>query len=346
MRKTFQVILALVGATVTAQAQNTAPPPGAVVPVTVDNFIRAETDNYLAINAKDAGGVGKLAHHREPASIDNQTVIRLNRDTLYSFGVFDLAAAPVTVTLPNAGKRFMSLMVISEDHYVPFVAYDSRPHTLTEKNVGTRYAVAAIRTFVDPNDAKDLDEVHKLQDAIKVEQKDSGTLDLPNWDQASLKDIRGALLVLAKHTDGFGHAFGTKDQVDPVRHLIATAAGWGGNPDKDATYVSAAPAKNDGMTVYKLNVPANVPVDAFWSVSVYNAAGYYEKNAYDAYSLNNVTAKKSADGSVAIQFGGCDGKIPNCLPIMKGWNYTVRLYRPRPEILNGKWTFPQAIAEK
>ena len=56
----------------------------------------------------------------------------------------------------------------------------------------------------------------------------------------------------------------------------------------------------------------------------------------------NITAKKSEDGSVAIQFGGCDGTIPNCLPIMKGWNYMVRLYRPRAEILKGKWKFPEA----
>jgi len=62
----------------------------------------------------------------------------------------------------------------------------------------------------------------------------------------------------------------------------------------------------------------------------------------DAYTLNNITAKKSDDGSIAIQFGGCDGNIPNCLPIMAGWNYIVRLYRPRPEILNGRWIFPDA----
>jgi hypothetical protein len=85
-----------------------------------------------------------------------------------------------------------------------------------------------------------------------------------------------------------------------------------------------------------------VPVDAFWSISLYNADGYFQKNDLNAYSLNNITSKKSADGSVAIQFGGCDGKIPNCLPIMNGWNYTVRLYRPRAEILNGKWKFPEA----
>jgi len=65
---------------------------------------------------------------------------------------------------------------------------------------------------------------------------------------------------------------------------------------------------------------------------------------HHAYTLNNLTAQKSGDGSIAIQFGGCDGKIPNCLPVMQGWNYTVRLYRPREEILNGTWKFPAAQA--
>jgi hypothetical protein len=85
-----------------------------------------------------------------------------------------------------------------------------------------------------------------------------------------------------------------------------------------------------------------VPVDGFWSISVYNAEGYFQRNQCNAYSVNNITAKKGADGSVAIQFGGCDGKIPNCLPIIKGWNYTVRLFRPRPELLDSTWKFPEA----
>lgn len=86
----------------------------------------------------------------------------------------------------------------------------------------------------------------------------------------------------------------------------------------------------------------DVPVDGFWSISLYNAEGYYEKNPYNAYTLNDITAKKNQDGSVTIQFGGCDGKIPNCLPTTKGWNYMMRLYRPRAEILNGTWKFPEA----
>lgn len=315
---------------------------GAAEPVTVgvDNFVRAESDMYLASMVKD-GGFGKFVHRREPASIDNQTVIRLNRDTLYSSAVFDLDAGPVTVTMPDAGKRFMSLQVVNEDHYVPEVVYGAGETTLTKEKVGTRYAVVGVRTLVDPADPKDLAEVHALQDAIKASQQAEGKFEVPAWDPASQKKVREALLALGATMPDFKKAFGTREEVDPIRHLIGTATGWGGNPDKDATYLNVTPAKNDGKTVYKLTVK-DVPVDAFWSVSVYDAQGFYEKNQYDAYTINNITAKKADDGSVSIQFGGCDGKIANCLPVVDGWNYTVRLYRPRKEILDGSWHFPES----
>jgi hypothetical protein len=334
-------VLMLTAMTIGAAQAQTAPPspPDSGVPVTVDNFIRAESDNYVAALAKGVG-LGKLNHRRAPASIDNQTVIRLNRDTLYSSGVFDLDAGPVTITLPDAGKRFMSLQAISEDHYVPSVVYGAGTYVYTRAKVGTRYVVLAIRTLVDPDNPDDIKQVIGLQDAIKVAQKTPGSLELPDWDPAGLKKVRGALLVLASTITEFRHAFGTRDEVDPVRHLIGAAAGWGGNPDKDAIYLNITPPKNDGTAVYKLKVK-DVPVDAFWSVSVYDADGYFDKNPYDAYTINNITGKKSDDGSIAIQFGGCDGKIPNCLPVVAGWNYTVRLYRPKDEIVNGKWTFPQ-----
>jgi hypothetical protein len=322
------------------------------VPVTVDNFIRAESDLYFGGIVKDSGGaIGKFNHRREPALIDNQTVIRLNRDTLYSSALFDLDAGPVTITLPDTGKRFRSMQLINEDHYVLEVTYTSGPHTLDKAKVGTRYVAVGIRTLVDPNNPADLKQVHALQDAIKVEQSGGpGSLEVPNWDPVSQKEVRDALLVLASTMPDFKKAFGKKDEVDPVRHLVATAAAWGGNPDKDAIYLNITPASNDGTTTYKL-VVKDVPVDAFWSVSVYNAEGYYQKNSYNAYTVNSVTGKKDSKGATTIQFGGCDqpspsgsgsagGKIPNCLPIMPGWNYTVRLYRPRKEILDGTWKFP------
>jgi hypothetical protein len=311
------------------------------VPVTVDNFVRAESDVYLGSIAKRYG-FGKFGHDREPAAIAAQTVIRLNRDTLYSAGVFDLDAGPVTIMLPDAGQRFRSMQVINEDQYTPAVIYDAGSHTLTRDQVGTRYIVVALRTLVDPQNPKDLEQVRALQDATKVSQPGGpGKLETPSWDPVSQKKVREALLTLATTVPDSKGMFGAKGQVDPVRRLIGAAMAWGGNPDKEAIYLNVTPAKNDGTTVYRLAVK-NVPVDGFWSISVYNDKGYFEPNQLNAYTLNNLTAKKSADGAFNIQFGGCDGKTANCLPIPPGWNYMVRLYRPRAEILNGTWKFPEA----
>jgi hypothetical protein len=307
--------------------------------VGADNFVRAESDLYFGNIVKD-GGFGKFNHNREVTPIDEQMVIRSNRDTLYSAAVFDLDAGPVTVALPDAGKRFMSMQVISEDHYTSGVYYDGA-HTLTREQIGTRYVAVAIRTLVDPSDPKDLAQVHALQDAIEVTQAEPGTFDVPQWDPASQKKVRDALIVLGSTVPDSKGMFGTKDETTPVRHLIGSAIAWGGNPLKDATYLNVTPPRNDGKTVHRLTVK-DVPVDAFWSISVYDAEGYFQANPQNAYSLNDITATKAADGSVTVRFGGCDGTVPNCLPIMPGWNYIVRLYRPRAAILDGTWKFPEA----
>ncbi len=320
----------------TANAQTS---PESATIVGVDNFVRAETDLYMAKIVAD-GSFGRFVHSREPAAVDAQNVIRMNRDTLYSGAVFDLDAGAVTITLPDAGKRFMSMQVVSQDHYVPAVFYGAGRHTLSKESIGTRYVFVAIRTLVDPANPKDIQQVHALQDAISVSQARAGEFVVPKWDQASQKKVRDALLVLGSTIPDYNLAFGTKNEVDPIQHLIGTATGWGGNPAKDATYLGWAAPNNDGTGVYRLKV-GHVPVKSFWSVSVYNADGYFQKNPYDAYSLNSLTAVKGADGSIDIQYGGCDGKIANCLPIMPGWNTTIRLYQPEEQILDGSWRFPE-----
>ena len=320
-----------------AQAQSQA---GSAVPVTVENFVRAESSVYFG-RPVQRGALGKFNHGRELVPVAGRGAIHPNRDTLYSVAVFDLDAGPLTISLPDAGNRYMSMQVIDEDHYSQAVVYGTGGHTFTREKVGTRYIWTLVRTLVDPADRQDVETAHALQDAIKVSQKNPGRFEVPNWDQASRKKVHDALLVLGETVPDTRRMFGTKDQVDPVRHLIGTAFGWGGLPENEAFYLIVTPGKNDGTMIHRLNVK-DVPVDGFWSVSVYNAEGYFQPNQYNAYSLNNITATKSADGSVTIQFGGCDGKVVNCLPIMRGWNLAVRLYRPRAEILDEKWTFPLA----
>jgi len=309
------------------------------VPVTIDNFVRAETDMYFA---KMAGGtIGKFVHSREMAPIDKQDVVRMNRDTIYSSGLFDLDAGPVTIVLPDAGTRFMSMMVVSQDHYVVDVAYAPGKYRYTKDDLGTRYMLAIIRTLANPRDAADMKAAHTAQDGIKVEQASAGSWEAPNWDPVSQKKIRDALAELGSTMAGsFAKSFGTKDEVDPIHHMIGTAIGWGGNPRTAADYDGFYPEKNDGKTAYSLTVK-DVPVDGFWSISVYNADGFFEANPQNAYSVNNVTAKANKDGSVTIHFGG-DPKAANYIAIMPGWNYVVRMYRPRKEILDGTWKFPEA----
>jgi hypothetical protein len=241
--------LALLASPAVSQAQTNSKP---TVPVTVDNFARAESDLYFgAVVKKD--GFGNFEFTRTPSLIEAQTVVRMNRDTLYGAAVFDLDSGPVTITLPDAGNRFMSIQLITEDQYSPAVFYGGT-HTITREQVGTRYVMVANRILVDANDPKDIQAGVALQDAIKVSQTSPGKFEVPNWDPASQKKLREALIVLSTTVPDSKGMFGTRDEVDPVRFLVGSAALWGGNPEKDATYLNFTPAKNDGTTIHKLTV--------------------------------------------------------------------------------------------
>ena len=94
--------------------------------------------------------------------------------------------------------------------------------------------------------------------------------------------------------------------------------------------------------MYRLTVK-DVPVDGFWSISVYNAEGYFEKNAQNAYTLNNITAKKN-DGRLGHRSSSAaaTARSPTACRSCRAGTTSVRLYRPRKEILDGTWKFPEA----
>ncbi|HEX6953737.1 MAG TPA: DUF1254 domain-containing protein [Agromyces sp.] len=305
--------------------------------VNVDNFARAETSRMFAAIAGQAGGTGQWLHNRTPTPLDNQPVIRQNRDTLYSTVLVD-ASQGATLTIPDPGDRYLSVMVVTEDHFIPVVLHDPGEHLLQADDLGSRYVLLAARILVDPDDEADVAAVNALQDGFALEAASAEPYEPPEWDEASLAETRQALLTLARGIGGFAGAFGARDEVDPVHHLIGTAAGWGGLPTSEAFYVNVDPRLPVGE--YALTVD-DVPVDAFWSVTIYNADGYLE-DAGGLVSVNSVTAERDPDGTVTVNFGGPDDGRPNRLGLMEGWNYIVRLYRPRPEVVDGSWTFPRA----
>jgi hypothetical protein len=310
------------------------------VVVNVENFVRAENAAQFDRIVETAGGINRFFHLRGPTPLDKQIAIRMNRDTIYSGAVVDISKG-ATLTVPDAGDRYMSIMVVNEDHYINKVIHKPGEHELTVEELGTPYVVLAVRTLVDASDPADIRKANDLQDQLKIEAASAKPYTHPNYDQASYKTTYDALLVLSRGIAeaGADATFGRKEDVDPVRHLLGTAWGWGGLPEEEAYYLNVEP--NLPVGAYQLTVQ-DVPVDAFWSVTVYNKDGFFDPNDQDAYSVNSLTGTPNDDGSITIHFGG-EPSSANYLPIAQGGNYSVRLYQPRKEILEGTWKFPVPV---
>lgn len=313
------------------------------VPVTLEQFPTAETHHMMKLSVDSFDSLGKWTHVRGFTPIDKQNVVRMNRDTLYSSLVLDLNE-PATLIKPDTQGRYQSILVINEGHFSKLTVYEAGEYKLTKEAMGSRYVAIIARTLVDAEDPDDLAEAYKAQDGLKLIQKNKGQFVVPNWDSAALSEIRDALKTLGNYAPNRGKAYGaSKEKVDPINHLITTADQWGGWEPKHAAYQSYFPQDNSGNTPYVLTLK-DVPVGegAFWSISVYNEDGYFQQNDHDKYVINSHKAKVDGNGEVTIHFGG-DKSQPNFLPIMKGWNYMLRIYLPEKSYLDGSWVAADAL---
>jgi hypothetical protein len=231
-------------------------------------------------------------------------------------------------------------MIVNQDHYINKVFDGGGTFTLDMKIFDTPYVIVFIRTLVDAADPKDVAAVNKIQDAMTIDAASLKPFVMPNYDEDKFEAMVSVLLSFGPFVPDSLRTFGTKDEVDAFRHVIGTAGGWGGLPESEAFYLNVDPGLPPGE--FKIEVPADVPVGAFWSISLYNAKGFFEPNSRNAYSENSVTGERNKDGSMTVHLGGCEDDRVNCLPVMEGWNYIVRMYRPNPEVLDGSWTFPKA----
>lgn len=337
--------------------------------VYISNYRKAEMNNYMNDTVNGYKAFGKFYHERSVTPIESPQsyqVPRMNRDTFYSYAVFDLTK-PVTFELPPTNGIYMSLYAFDEEQYslatvytdttknvkVTFTYSDSYSRNFENKynikvNVITKYMYVMLRTLVDPNDSVDVNRAHGLQDIANITQANKGEFIIPNWDKNSLVQCRRAISPLGVYTEPGISMNGYRGEIDPTYQLIGTAGGPGGLPQEDAAYQVFFPKQYEIETkVYKITVPAGEPPidkNAFWSISVYNSTGYFEYNEWDSYSLNSLTADQETDGSYIIYFSSSENKkenMKNWLYTFPKWNYMVRLYQPDAEIINYEYLFPQ-----
>jgi len=304
--------------------------------VNVDNFRAAESARIFDDSLKLTGGINQWFHYRVPTGVDNQPVIRMNRDTLYSAAIVDISDG-AAVTLPDAGDRYMTVMVVNAEQYANRVFSGPGTYELTVDEHETPFVNLSVRTFVDPANPADVVEVNSLQDRVVVNATSSRPFTHPEYDERSLNATRDALLALSEGLPDSERTFGSRRQVDPTRHLLGTAFGWGGLPETEAYYYIESEPQPAGRYTFTLK---DVPVEAFWSVTIYNRDGYLEPNPYDSYNLNSVTSQPEPDGTVVLNLSPEGDGLKNHLYVMDGWNYALRLYKPQQAVIEKAWTPP------
>lgn len=306
--------------------------------VTPETYIRAETDRQFGIVIKMAGGVNKAFHFRRPTPLDKQNIVRMNRDTLYSFAVVDTSQG-ATITVPELPKdRYASVYLVDNDHYCPFVIYSSGTHELPRD---TQYLGVGVRIQVfNPNDEVEVALINKLQDQFVIQAQSTDPFAKPEWDQQSLDALRAEyekeFQKFAKYPSDWQGPRGKVNE--QTRHLPAAGA-WGLFPEWDATYINYS-GNHDPNVCHTATyaVPEN---NAFWSITMYGNDGFIKS---ENSIVNSSTVKLNADGTFTVYFGSAEtcGDVPNRLDVTEGWNFLMRIYRPGKPVLEGAYKLPEA----
>lgn len=270
-----------------------------------------------------AGGVNRFFIIRKPTPLDQQVVVRPNRDTLYASAVIDASGGGTITVPPSPGGRYFSVHFFDNDHYDLGVIDTPGTHPLPTDG---GHVFAAIRVQVyDPTDPAEIARVNAWQDALALDVKAARPFVPGTWDAASLDAVRTDLEAGSRRFPNFEKAMLPRGEADPEQHLYGTACCWGLLPASEATYFTYSGGHSDeGCQTAVFPVPEN---RAFWLITVYDERGFL---ASENSVLNSSTVKLNPDGTFTAFFGSkaACGDKPNRLDTPPGLNTMMRVYRP------------------
>lgn len=297
----------------------------AKIPVTLKNYKVAESDLAFGGTIK-LGAANKLIHLPvQPFDLSNQTVVRMNQDTIYSGAVVDVSKG-ATITLPEANGRYQAVMIVQNDHYVNDVFIGAGTYKI-ESDIDSDFVMVTVRTEINLSDPEDVKKVVALQQAIKLDVKGDKVFEQPNYDMDQLVKLRGELATEGLALGSLNNMQGARGTVDEHMHLLGTAVGWGLLPDANARYLGYVPKDGDSTDCYHANYKVPPFNDGgFFSITMYDAEGWmFSEKAI----LNKNNISFNEDGSFDANFGECGKGAKNNLPITKGWNFIMRVYEPK-----------------
>lgn len=293
---------------------------GEKIPVTLENYEVAESD-LAFYNVTKLVGMNTFFHFPTGAfDLDNQTVVRMNRDTYYSAATIDTTQG-ATVTIPETNGRYLSVMVVQNDHYIDQVFLEPGTHEITSE---TDFAMVAMRIRANQSDPADDEAIAALRAGVKLAVGGDASHVRPNYDMEQLVALRDELSIEGTKLGTLMGMQGAHGAIEPMMHLYGTAIGWGLLPDAQAQYLGSPKFNNDGCYMASYSAPPfNDP--GFFSITMYDADGWiFTEDGI----LNEFNMTLNEDGSFDAYFGEC-GDVDNNLPTVEGWNYILRIYEPK-----------------
>jgi len=336
-----------------------------------------ETFDYaMRLTGGDPGklnGWGQAS--RDLLKAGEDTIVRSNNDTLYKTAFVYLGDGPVVLRSDAPSKERFSSFQLQDDRNANYrniinpsgsytLYHGEKPDTIEGEAVEVPSLLSAVVTRIevkDPNDAADMAGAQAVFDGITIEGptiREMPTVDLlSGFDEQVAQEAHKRMDETAASVPFTGMIVGPGQEpgkdVPYLYHSAGTKVGWGGPSTSHSAYDSMFTDESgetlEGSKGEYVLVTEAPPVNAFWSITVYDSTtSRLHPNDDDRYHINNTTAVKNEDSTFTFRFKvKCEDGDQNCLEVPAGpFDVAARYYLPEPEIMNGEWTMPKPVLKK
>ncbi|MEZ8989733.1 DUF1254 domain-containing protein [Vibrio breoganii] len=291
--------------------------------VTMDKYVEAETDWYFA-------GVQKKTDvntwiHDASVSIENQQVIRSNRDVVYSIAIVDVSEG-ATFTVPDS-EHYQIIHLMDEQHLSHQVVSRGESLTINADDINGDYVYLLARTKIAGNDTAE------RQAQLKIEANSQRPYVSKGYNEEDVKALRQKLVMEFVQGDVkiIEHMSFVKDfkDADPISYTYATAVGYGGLPSYEAQYLPYVVGGGSAAECQTFNMPKpdlDYENGGFFSLTTYDTAGWIVE---DNFYIGHESMKDNGD-TFEVAFS-CPN-VAHSIDVQEGWTGVWRFYKPSNEM--------------